>query len=395
MKLAVIVDTFPRWSERFIARETDELIRHGVDATIFCLKAGRLEAGDEQEWAGLLARRRILPRLFLPSLTQKNDFFLQRLKTAKKALGSRYLSNALRAQALIEQLKTGGFQHVHAHFANLPSTLAWLAAGAAGLPFTVSAHARDLFVEPQLLEEKLADAQAVFACHVRAFEYLRLLGRGAGKIKLMRHGLPLKNYPFTAPGKNPPARLLAAGRFVPKKGFAELLQALAVNRAENFQLTLLGEGPEAKILRAKIRETKLQQKVRLAFPLGGPDFRAVLAQAGAFIAPSQPAPDGDSDGVPNVVLEAFALGVPVIGAAAPGLSEVLTPETGTVVQPGDIHALARAIQSFLHAPEEARQKTFSARALIEREYDLAKNIAPLLQIINEPARSGPPDDKLP
>ena len=116
-------------------------------------------------------------------------------------------------------------------------------------------------------------------------------------------------------------------------------------------------------------------------PADGIALRESFNQADAFLAPYRQTPDGDSDGVPNVVLEAFALGLPVIGTDAGGLTEILTSETGCVVAAGENAALADAILEFLKAPEKALAKTPAARALIEREYDIRKNIAPLLELV--------------
>ena len=82
MNLAVIVDTFPRWSERFIARELNELVRRGIAVTVFCLKAGRVPAADDVEWAGWLARRKVIPRYVLPKFRPPDDAMQRRLDAA-------------------------------------------------------------------------------------------------------------------------------------------------------------------------------------------------------------------------------------------------------------------------------------------------------------------------
>ncbi|MFH0939511.1 MAG: glycosyltransferase family 4 protein [Planctomycetota bacterium] len=364
MKLAIVVDTFPCWSERFIAREVAELRRRGVDLTVFCLNAGHLTNENDHDWTDLLKNRIVLPSRF---------FKIFRVATLRKLL-------------------RGNFQHVHAHFASLPSTLAWRAAMAEKISFSMSVHARDLWVESQMLRQKIADATCVFACHTQSYEYLVKIAPHAEKVVLMRHGLPLNQFPFTPRlmlKKNKTMRFLAAGRFVPKKGFNELIEALALPTfaEKKFVLTLLGDGPKRKKLAAQIKQRNLEKKIVIQPPAGGSELREIFNQADAFLAPYQQAPDGDSDGVPNVVLEAFALGLPVIGTSAGGLKEVLTLETGYVVTAekiaalGKTAALANAILEFLAAPEKALAKTTAARALVEREYDIRKNITPLLELV--------------
>ncbi|MGD0094554.1 MAG: glycosyltransferase, partial [Planctomycetota bacterium] len=91
--------------------------------------------------------------------------------------------------------------------------------------------------------------------------------------------------------------------------------------------------------------------------------------------------DGDADGVPNVVLEAFALGAPVLGTDAGALGEILTPQTGTLVPQNDPAALAGELAAFLDSPRAASRKTRSARELVEWEFDIRKNIEPLLELV--------------
>ncbi|MCY3024117.1 MAG: glycosyltransferase, partial [Planctomycetota bacterium] len=341
-RLAVVVDTFPRWSERFIARELQELLRRGVDFTVFCVKAGD-PLRDDDDWRGLLERRVVLPAALIPKSTKAlAPDVRERWEQARESLGLSGYRQLGRAFALRDRLRAGGFGHAHAHFANLPSTLCWLAAADAKLPFSFSVHARDLFIEPQLLDRKLADCVRVFTCHARAQDFIVSKTSQTDKVRLMHHGLPLEQFPFKARAADSTARIVAAGRFVPKKGFDLLIEAAAqpVLASRTVTMTLLGEGPERKDLAARIRRLQLERTVVLQAPLGGAALRSVLDGAGLFVAPYRTAPDGDADGVPNVVLEAFALGIPVVGTDAGSLSEILTDETGTLVAQGDPAALA-------------------------------------------------------
>lgn len=395
MRLAVVVDTFPRWSERFIARELAELARRGVDFSIFCLKAGTLPDAQDADFAGLDARRVVLPSCFMPkALAFKGDDALERRRRlARKELGLRGYAKIQCAAALATLLREGQFTQVYAHFASLPSTVAWLAATDAGLPFALSVHARDVFVEPQLLREKLQDCARLFTCHARAYEHLRAEATPGQreKITLMRHGLPLAQFPFrerAAEHQRPVPVILAAGRFVPKKGFATLLDAAADARlaAHDFRLVLLGEGPLEKKLRAQIQKRKLASKVEIHPPVAGAALRELYAQADLFVAPFETGNDGDSDGVPNTILEAFALVLPVLGTDAGGLGEILDARTGTVVAQKNPAALADALLAFLEDPRPFYARTRAARARIERDYDIRRNIEPLLSLAVERPR---------
>ncbi len=388
MKLAVVVDTFPRWSERFIARECAELVRRGVDLRIFCLKAGMLPGAEsDPDFTGLIERCIELPRCIMPrALTSDHgDAELARRRAlAKKELGVTGYAKVQCAQSLAGLLRDGNFTHVHAHFASLPSTIAWLAAHAAKLPLSMSVHARDLFVDAQVLEEKAATCARVFTCHARARDFLlETFPAAREKIVLMRHGLPLEQYSMRQRTPRQVPQILAAGRFVAKKGFETLLAAAADERLRDraFRLVLLGEGPLEKKLKTQIAKKSLGEKVILQPPVIGAALHDVFAQSDLFVAPYETAADGDSDGVPNTILEAFALGLPVIGTASGSVSEVLNSESGTVVPEKNPAALAEAIAAYMDDPRPHLAQTKAARAVIEREYDLAKNTGPLLEIL--------------
>ena len=411
-RLAIVVDTFPRWSERFIARELSELRRRGVELSVFCLKAGTAPVENDREWAGLIERRVVLPACLLPSMPGRRE---GRYELARKALGP-FFRRLGCATKLAELLRAGRFEHVHAHFASLPSTLAWLAAcgdpspltplpqgewgTGSAIPFSMSVHARDLFVDAQLLHEKLLDCVNVFACHARAAEFLK--PRDTSKVVLMHHGLPLEQFPYeprTHAAKDAP-EFLAAGRFVPKKGLQYAVEAMADARlaARNVRLVLMGEGPEQKKLERRVKALELDESVRFVPPGDAAAMRNEFRRATALLAPFEAAGDGDADGIPNIILEAFALGVPVIGSNAGSLCDVLTPKTGMVVDGLGQHpavsssnppavsssnpptALADALCEFIDAGPHVNQLR-AARKLVERDFDIRKNIEPMLKLL--------------
>jgi colanic acid/amylovoran biosynthesis glycosyltransferase len=383
-RLAVIVDTFPRWSERFIARELSELRRRGVDFSVFCLKAGTEPAESDSEWSGLLDRRIVLPSCLLPPMRR----YGARYDVARKELGAFYRRLGC-APKFAELLRAGGYEHVHAHFASLPSTLGWLAActDADPIPFSMSVHARDLFVDAQLLKEKLADCKRVFCCHERAVDYIAENG-GVRRGVLMHHGLPLENFQFAPTQKRgalESPEFLAAGRFVAKKGFHYAVEAMADARLveRDARLVLMGDGPELKKLARRVKALALNERVRFVPPGSTETLRHEFKRAWALLAPFEHADDGDADGIPNIILEAFALGVPVIGSSAGSLGEVLTPKTGTVINGLGRHpaALADALCAFIDNGQPAGQLR-AARKLVERDFDISKNIEPLLKLLS-------------
>lgn len=395
-RVAIVVDTFPRWSERFIARELNELLRRGVDFTIFALRKGTLPPGEDPEWQGLLKRLRVLPSVpsartiaatlkAMPSLRRGET--RRRLHAVRKGLGPAGIMRLARGHALGALVAEGGYTHVYAHFANWPSTIGWLGAYDSQRPLVLSVHARDLFVEAQLLDEKIRDAVAVFACSSVACECVRQAPGGAAKAVLMPHGLPLELFAFRPPESRQPrhagrADLLAAGRFVPKKGFADLLDALAhpALADRSLCLTLLGDGPERKALDRETARRGLSGRVEIRLPESGPHLRQMLAESTVFVAPYRAAGDGDQDGIPNVVLEAFALGTPVVATGAGGLPEAVTEATGRVAREGDASSLAATIAAALDDPEGSARRAHAARKLVEARHDIRTSIEPLARL---------------
>lgn len=434
MKIAVVVETFPKWSERFIAREVRALARAGCEATVFALKRGRLPLGEDPDWRGLLDRTAFCPSpaRALSSSSRNLDLaaarplrkgaagfsvaearrFEERLAlwtkerevTGKTAAGLSKLGNikmkARKAQAawLAHRLRSGGFDRLIAHFAGLPSTLAWAAAGASGTPFFLAVHARDLFVEPQLPAEKMRAARAVVACHRRALEQLCKIPGGRKKAVLIPHGLPLENFPLrrpaflaeakdenTAAGTKRPL-LLAAGRFVTKKGYLDLTAALSqpALRELPWWAVFFGEGPERQRLQKEIARRGLGKRITLRQPAAGPELWEAMRRARAFLAPYKTAPDGDRDGVPNIILEAMALGVPVVAATGAGPAEIVGERAAFTAPPGNVPAFAAALLSCLQNRQEAYKRAKHARELVRRTRDLRHTAAAWLSLLKKP-----------
>jgi len=146
------------------------------------------------------------------------------------------------------------------------------------------------------------------------------------------------------------------------------------------ELELIGDGPEQKSLEKLVRKMNLDSRIRVSPPMGSLELMTVFQTATALVAPYETAADGDADGIPNVILEAFAAGLPVIGTTAGSLSEILTPETGTVVPERNIRLLAEAMAAARRNIVPAR--VAAARQLVEQDFDIRKNLTPLLELFS-------------
>ena len=394
MSVAIIVDTFPRWSERFIARELNELLRRGIDFKIYCLRAGDADCERDPEFADLVSLRVVLPSCFLPSFARNmglDDAAKERMRLVESELGVTAFRQIGCAHSLTKIIREQRHTIVYAHFASLPSTLGWLAAAALNLPFVLSCHARDVFVDAQLLQQKIEYARRVFTCNKLALQVFKSRDEQCTKIRYMPHGLPLERFVFSVRRERSSLgnlKLLSAGRLVPKKGFHNLIDALASQELKEaaIELTIVGDGPERKALLKRVERLGLSAVVTMPGVVLDARLQSYFESVDAFVMPSVETGDGDSDGLPNVVLEAFAIGVPVIGTDAGSLTDVLDATTGFVasVSPTPVRQLALTIREVLMESERAAERALHARSVVQERYDIRKNIEPLITELTQP-----------
>ena len=282
-----------------------------------------------------------------------------------------------------------GTAHLHAHFLHTPASVARYAAAMCGLGYSASGHAKDVWTTPEWeLREKLAEARFTVTC--TAAGHARLSALAPGRVELVYHGLDRRLFaapPVFGSARNgrdsaDPVRLLAVGRFQPKKGYPTLFEAVARVRAA-VQLTVVGYGPLETALRAQVEALGLAGRVTWAGALDQPAVRAHYRASDLFVLASEIAPDGDRDGLPNVVVEALSQGLPVVATRAAAIPEVvLDGIQGRLAPPGDPEALAAAIDSLARDPEVRRRMGAAGIARIAAGWELdagADRLAGLLR----------------
>jgi glycosyltransferase involved in cell wall biosynthesis len=188
-------------------------------------------------------------------------------------------------------------------------------------------------------------------------------------------------------------QILAVGRLVEQKGFADLLQAchLLQQRQVPFHCGIIGDGHLAADLQKLIAHYGLGQAVSLRGTLPQSEVFQAYQQATVFCAPSIVAHDGNRDGIPNVILEAMSQGLPVVASEVSGIPEVVRPlQTGWLVPPQDPEALAAALQEIQQRPQEARRRTITAYELVRSQFDVRENTAALIQLLLQTSAGKPP-----
>jgi glycosyltransferase involved in cell wall biosynthesis len=425
--VAYVLKAFPRLSEPYIHSEIHRLERLGVSLRLYSIKAA--ESSERGARHPVVDRIRAQP-IFLPAVDSVSGVSTLRwlrgnvrpflrplartlrnspvgttraaLSAFAQALRARprwyarprkiYLKEFLQAVALSDHLdRASDVRHLHAHYAHGSTTVAWLASQITGLPFSFTAHAKDVYSEALnpagLLRRKLLAAQFVVTCTGVGAEHLRSIAPQAS-VHVVYHGLSddLQRNLACGPGRTPPngkLRLLGVGRLVEKKGFDTLVEACAALRLAGipFEATIAGpDGPHGQTVRERIAAYGLQDTIRLAGPMSPEQLFREYARADAFCLPCRIV-GADRDGIPNVLVEAMAAGTPVLTTAISGIPELVTDEVdGLLVAPDDPGALASALQR-LHADRGLGARLGAAgRVTVRQRFDgdrLAEQLAEL------------------
>lgn len=404
-KVAYLLLWFPEPTQTFILEEVNTLAALGLKVEVFCLYGPRplhrvagmapvrvpvsrlgVRSAPQVLAATLRLRRRWGPkaREFLKGVIFRR---WRSLETAGEALWA-----ALAGVHLADIFQARGFAHLHAPWANGPATAAWVASTLSGIPFSFAARAHDLHPPDGALLEKLAAAAFVRTNTEANRRYLAgLAPEAAHKLVRIYNGVALPPESRSQRSPRPPYRLLALGRLVPKKGFPVLLEACRQLNAAgwDFHLTLAGEGPERGSLKSLTRKYRLENRVTMTGFVPHRLVPQLFREADLFLMPSQIAPSGDRDGIPNVILEALLHEVPVVAAAVGGIPEVIRPgETGWLVPPGNPGLLAQAVREALEDPQEAGRRAKKGKGLILREFDSVTNYSRLLACLTKTVGAG-------
>lgn len=383
-RVGYVVKVYPRYSETFIV---NELLAHeaaGLAIDLFALRPPR-----DTHFQDAIARVRA-PLTYLGDGAVKAEMLWSAVRDAQTLPGFHAgLAAAMTASAeevhaavvLAREVQARRIGHLHAHFATAPATVARIAAALAGVTYSFTAHAKDIFhdsVRSEDLARKLKDAAAAVTVSDFNLEHLtRTFGPVAARLRRIYNGLDLARFPFQAPDDRPP-RIVAVGRLVEKKGFSVLIDACAVLAARGLTFTcdIIGMGELEAALRAQIQTLGLQGRVVLAGPQ--PQYAVIeaMAQASVLAMPCIVGPDGNRDGLPTAILEGMAVGTPCVATDVTGIPEAITHEdTGLIAGQHDVSGLAAAIERLLTNPTLRVQLAAAARRRIEAEFDIRRNTA--------------------
>ena len=390
-QFAYLFERFPSFGQTFCYREVAELARQGVTPPIFSIRNPKDE--PLQDWDTRIVKR-------VHYLPEERELLDDVRRAAKKRKLTPEIVAALdewerrtdflrlyQAVYIGLRLQEMGISHVHAHFMGMAARTAFWIHKFFPITFSFTAHANDIF-SPRNFEiglDKLVDTARVIVTvsdYAKKFLQERFPER-ADRIRRIYNGLDLAEF-GRADFSSAPPLILAVGRLIAKKGFADLIRAcgLIAERGKSFRCEIIGDGPLEYDLRGQIERLNLENRVASSGAKPQLEVRQCLAAANVFTLPSIIDSEGGMDNLPTVIMEAMATGLPVVSTTIGGIPEmVVENETGFLVQPGDALALADAIEKVIDDRVLAQRLGRAGYERAQKLFSIDKNVRELCTLI--------------
>ena len=398
-KIAILLKGYPRLSETFIAQEIRGLELAGLELVLYSMRhptdTKRHPVHDEirapvhylpeylhDDWRRVLRSWRKARRL--PGYAKARRTFLSDYGRDPTRNRARRFGQALVLAAEIDR----DVDWVHAHFIHTPASVARYASLVTGLPWSCSAHAKDIWTSSDdELRPKLAEASWTVTCTDAGHARLKALCPHPAKVHLSYHGLDLDRFgpnprrPSLRDGRQPhePVEIVTVGRAVEKKGFDVLISALALLPQDlAWRLVHIGGGGLLSALKDQATQLGLAERVTWLGSMAQADVLERLRHADLFVLPCRIAADGDRDGLPNVLVEAASQRLACISTAVSGVPELIDDgETGLLVPPENPRALADAIARAVRDPDLRSRLGAAGEKRVREAFDYRTSIATL------------------
>jgi glycosyltransferase involved in cell wall biosynthesis len=395
-RIGYVLKMYPRFSETFIVNELLAMQDLGADLEVFSLRPpvdGRFHSALADVRAQVS---------YVPTFGRPGDVW-QALGRGRDVLGNGFDDHlpdllaappdvACQAVHVASLAVERRLTHLHAHFGSLAASVARLAAALAGITYSMTLHAKDIYHQDVVhadLAGKLADAAAVVTVSDFNERYLHEEYAGqVGALTRIYNGLDLGAIAPSRPDDRPPT-VIGVGRLVEKKGFAHLVDAVALLAAQGrkVHLELVGAGAEEPGLRARVGERGIEQHVTFCGPLTQAETHERVRRAAVLAAPCVVGGDGNRDGLPTVILESLALGTPVVATPVTGIPEAVHHgTTGLLVPEGDVVALADALARLLDDPALRCALATAGRQHVEEHFDIRRNARHLHDLLVSASR---------
>lgn len=394
-RITYILLMFPKLTTTFIDREIFALQEMGVEVRVYSLRRPKgplsgYQGGLQQEatyvypaavGSQLKAHLHFIfarPRQYFSTLfhllSRPHPTFLSHRRTLLHFIQGIYVAYLLRDNP---------GDHIHAHFLNQAATVALIVSRMLGIPYSVTVHSSgEFYANPMMICEKLEGAKFIATCTQYNRDYLADLGKNLFEEKLMvnYHGVDVGQYSRQEAKPSEKPVILSVGQLRERKGMIYLVEACAIlkQRGLDFVCRLIGEGPEREPLEAEIEQLGLTNQIELIGALPQEELIHQYEQADIFALPVVMAESGDRDGIPNVILEAMAMELPVVSTRNMAIPEVIRDgENGLLVPPKDPHSLADALHRLLTNKSYADRLGCEGRKTILKSFDPHRNVQDL------------------
>jgi colanic acid/amylovoran biosynthesis glycosyltransferase len=360
--VAMFCDRFPELSETFVSGEVRELLRQGVDVTVYSRPPSNRDPGWRNDapvrpldWPIHRRPNRLRPLVGIVVGSPRQS--IADLLSRTRWRHDEGVVPLRRLAPTAMGLRRAGVEHIHVHFAAGAALDAMRLSKLTGIPYSITAHAYELYKEPANLGEKLASAAFVTVPCAYNLAYLRGAGLPVERVHVRMLGTDTESFRRRM-AYQPHGPALAVGRLIEKKGFATLIDAAA--QRDIGPVNIIGDGPRLDELAKRVEERGVGDRVTLVGKQSPEEIRSWMEHASMLVVPSVVAHDGDRDALPVVIWEALAMELPVVGTRVAGLPEVIRPPWGRVVEPGDARALAAAITDVRDSSPEDRRRAGEA-----------------------------------
>lgn len=398
IRVAYVMSRFPKLTETFVLYEVSTLESLGVPVEIYPLlrERQRIMHPEAEQWT---RRANYHPFLSLPILRAQAHFVRRKpgayfrlwLEVIRKTWGSaNFFVGALgifpKAVRFAYEMERKGVTHIHAHFANHPAVAALIVHRLTGIPYSFTAHGSDLHVERRMLDTKVE--AAAFAVTISAYNKQLIVAEcgeeARDKVHVIHCGVDSSVFSPRPPSEaGGPLRIICVASFVEVKGHRYLLEACRILRERGLDLTcsLVGEGPLRREIDRGIARLGLGDHVRVLGEKPRGEVARLLAEADAAVLASYPTREGKREGIPVVLMEAMASGLPVVASGISGIPELVeSGRTGFLVPPCDPIALADALQRLAEDRALRRRMGEAGREKVLREFNLHTNTLELLTL---------------
>jgi len=399
-RVAFVLKGYPRLSESFIAQEIAALEQRGLDILIVSLRRPT-DGKTHPVHAEIRASVVYLPEyLYRAPLRVLRAWWRVRAWSTYREARQQWLRDLVRdatpnrirrfGQALVLAAELPeDVDRLHAHFLHTPASVTRYAAMLKQLPWSGSAHAKDIWTIPEWEKrEKLASCAWLVTCTAANRDHLAALAP-PGRVELVYHGLDLCRFsrPSSEPGRRDgrdpadPVVILSAGRLVEKKGTDVLLEALArLPAGLHWRLVHAGGGPLRRTLQRRARALGIAERVTWRGALAQEELLREYRAADLFVLACRIARDGDRDGLPNVLMEAQSQSVACLATRVAAIPELIDDRvTGVLVDPESPAQLADALRELIVDPHQRRRLGRAGQVRLAARFGIEQNLAPLAE----------------